>query len=139
MDKVAAFSIDAMSLLVESMASLGFVGSIILHIHFEFLGTMGELAFPSIRAERSLHIIFAEGGLYFDELVGVVVMYDIVRECLWGEWLIWLSGGFRLVVIVVGVVLVCGGVVLLVFHGVEILIIVSYLLIIRFIILSYKK
>lgn len=65
MDKVAPLSKTTIALLSKRMTSLCLVGPVMLHVNFEFLGTMGELASTSIRALPPLHEVFAERTLGF--------------------------------------------------------------------------
>ncbi len=63
MDKIAAISKAAKALLGEGMATLCFVGSIVLHIDPKILRAMCKLALVAVRAAAAIHVVFAEGAL----------------------------------------------------------------------------
>lgn len=60
MDEVASCSVEAVSFFRESMTSFGLVRSIGLHINAQFLRSMSELAFFTVRAVPLLHKVPAE-------------------------------------------------------------------------------
>ena len=60
MDEVAAIAKAAVALLREGVASLGLVGSIVLHVNPQVLRPVGELALAAVRTAPPLHEIFAQ-------------------------------------------------------------------------------
>lgn len=59
-DEVAAIAEAAVALLREGVASLGLVGSIVLHVNPQVLRPVGELALAAVGAAPPLHEIFAQ-------------------------------------------------------------------------------
>lgn len=62
-DEVASISKAAVPFFRESMASLRFVRSIMLHVNPEVMGAMSELALAAVGAVAAVHVVFAEGTL----------------------------------------------------------------------------
>ncbi len=60
-DEVAALAETAEALLLEGVADLGFVRSIMFHVYPELLGAVGELALLPVRAHALCSVVFAEG------------------------------------------------------------------------------
>ena len=65
MDKVAPVSIATETLLGKSMAPLGLVRTVCLHIDPQLLGTVGELTFATVGAITFLDVVFAERAFGF--------------------------------------------------------------------------
>lgn len=59
-DEVAAIAKAAVALLREGVASLGLVGSIVLHVNPQVLRPVGELALAAVGTAPPLHEIFAQ-------------------------------------------------------------------------------
>lgn len=64
-DEVAALAETAKAFLLEGVADLGFVRSIIFHVNPELLGPVGELALLAVRTGAFGSVVFAERGFGF--------------------------------------------------------------------------
>ena len=62
-DEIAAVAEAAVTLLREGIASLGLVGSIVLHVNPQVLRPVRELALTAVGTASSFHEIFTERAL----------------------------------------------------------------------------
>lgn len=63
MDEVTAFSVAAVALFGEGVATLGLIGSIMFHVDSQLFRAVGELALLAVGAVPLLCKILAEGSL----------------------------------------------------------------------------
>lgn len=93
-DEIATLPIAAVTLLSESMTSLGFVGSVMFHVDLELLGTVSELALSAIGTVSFFSEVLAERTLSFGgaspidvPLLNLTILSKLI--------LLSLSGSFR--------------------------------------------
>jgi hypothetical protein len=86
-DEVASLPVEAIPDVSESKARAGFVGMIIGHVVSELISSVGKLALRTVGAIALIHIISAEGPLYFGGTVIFVISLICFKMIITGHQL----------------------------------------------------
>lgn len=92
-DEVTPCAVQTVPLLCESVASLGLIGAIGLHVNPQLLRSMCELAFSTVRTEAFLHIISAKRALGLRSDVFVYLCSQEVWMQIWVMFMLISLGG----------------------------------------------